>query len=431
LPTATWSGKLRCAAPDLNDNESFFDMSNDSSSQPDLGWYMGAPSTALDPQALTAERMRARFSAMRATSPTVHVWRGGGPASAMPRALRDDLDALSFTPLGASAPMRWDASLRHNHTDGLVVLHRGQLVYEWFDGPLQPHGTHVCHSVTKSLVGTLASAAVADGLLDPAAPVTQYVPELAGSAWATATVRQTMDMTTALHYDEDYTKPEAGVWTYLRAAGQLPGMPLTGADAPRGIRAFLRTVRASGEHGQAFAYKTVNTDVLGWIVCRVLDAPLERLVAQRFWGPMGAAEDGYFVCDATGWAGAGGALNVALHDLARFGETMRCDGWFNGRRIVPAQAVADIRGGARQENFAKAGYALLPGWSYRAMWWVTHNAHGAYMARGIHGQNIYIDPKAEMVIARFASFPRAASAFTDPTTLPAYHAMALHLMSTQ
>ncbi len=402
-------------------------MSNQTA-QPDLGWYMGAPSLKDDPEALAPERMRARFSDMRSTSPTRQVWRGTGPASALTRALRDDLDAVTFTPLGGTAPMRWDATLSHNHTDGIVVLHKGKLVYEWFDGPLTPHGTHVCHSVTKSFVGTLAAIAVARGLLDPAAPVTQYVPELAGSAWATATVRQTMDMTTALDYDEDYSKPDAGVWTYLRAAGQIPGMPFTGPDAPRGIRAFLQTVKASGEHGQGYIYKTVNTDVLGWIVTQVFGKPLEQLVSEQFWQPMGAAEDAYFVVDATGFAGPGGALNANLYDLARFGETMRLGGFYNGQRIIPEAAVADISGGAKQDDFAKAGYALLPNWSYRAMWWITHNAHGAYMARGIHGQNIYIDPKAEMVITRFASFPRSASAFSDPTTLPAYHAMALHLM---
>lgn len=63
------------------------------------------------------------------------------------------------------------------------------------------------------------------------------------------------------------------------------------------------------------------------------------------------------------------------------------------------------------------------------MWWVSHNAHGAFSARGIHGQVIYIDPKAEMVIARFASHPLAANANVDPTSLPAYDALAKHLMS--
>ena len=79
-------------------------------------------------------------------------------------------------------------------------------------------------------------------------------------------------------------------------------------------------------------------------------------------------------------------------------------------------------------KFAPAGYATLPGWSYRNQWWVSHNEHGAYMARGIHGQSIYVDPKAEMVIARFASFPVAGNVANDPVTLPGFMAVAKALM---
>lgn len=402
-------------------------MNTASTPSVDLGWHMGAPPLALDPDALSPARMRARFCGMRESCPTVNVWRGPGPVSALPYALRDDIDVLDFVPLGAQAPMRWRESLAVNHTDGLVVLHRGRIVYEYFDGPLKPHRPHVCMSVTKSLVGTLAAAEMVAGRIDPEARVPTYVPELADSAWGNATLRQVMDMTTALHYDEDYTNPDAEVWTYLRAAAQVPGLPVP-AGGPVGIREFLRTIRASGPHGQRYAYKTVNTEVLGWVLCNVTGLPLEQLVEERLWAPMGAEQDAWFVLDPRGRAGAGGAFSGALRDMARFGETMRCRGFFNGRQIVPEAAVADVERGADPAHFAQAGYTLLPGWSYRHQWWMTHNAHGAYCARGIHGQNLYIDPKAEMVIARFASHPRAASAFNDPTTLPAYHALALHLL---
>jgi CubicO group peptidase (beta-lactamase class C family) len=107
---------------------------------------------------------------------------------------------------------------------------------------------------------------------------------------------------------------------------------------------------------------------------------------------------------------------------------LRNGGVFQGRRILPAAAVADIRRGGNPADFAQAGYRQLPGWSYRNMWWVTHNAHGAFAARGVHGQTLYIDPQAEMVIARFASHPVAGNAANDATSLPAYHALALHLM---
>lgn len=83
---------------------------------------------------------------------------------------------------------------------------------------------------------------------------------------------------------------------------------------------------------------------------------------------------------------------------------------------------------ARGYVHATAGYATLPGWSYRHMWWVSHNPHGAYMARGIHGQSIYVDPKAEMVIVRYAAHPVAANGANDPLTLPAFQAMGEALM---
>ena len=117
-----------------------------------------------------------------------------------------------------------------------------------------------------------------------------------------------------------------------------------------------------------------------------------------------------------------------LRDLARFGEMIRQGGKFNGRQVVPAAVIEGIRGGASREAFAFGGYKTLPGWSYHNQWWISHDDHGAFMARGIHGQAIYIDPKAEMVIARYASHPKAGNMNLDPTSLPAYRAVADYLL---
>ena len=94
------------------------------------------------------------------------------------------------------------------------------------------------------------------------------------------------------------------------------------------------------------------------------------------------------------------------------------------------QAIARIRSGGRKDTFAKADYKMLPGWSYASMWWISNDSHGAYAARGVHGQTLWIDPAADMVIARFGSYPVAANAANDPTSLPAYRAVANHLMAT-
>ena len=139
-------------------------------------------------------------------------------------------------------------------------------------------------------------------------------------------------------------------------------------------------------------------------------------------------QSAYYQVDALGTPFAGGGLNVGLRDLARFGEMIRNKGAWNGQQVIPAQAVTDMASGGSKEAFAKAGYPQLQGWSYRDMWWHTGNAHGAYTARGVFGQAIYIDPAAEMVIVRLASNPVAANGANDPWSLPAYAAVAAYLM---
>jgi hypothetical protein len=96
-----------------------------------------------------------------------------------------------------------------------------------------------------------------------------------------------------------------------------------------------------------------------------------------------------------------------------------------GRHTAAAEH-RDIRDGGNREAFAGGGFDALRGWSYRSMWWVTHNAHGASTARGVHGQRLYVDPVAETVIARFASHPTASNAANDPHTIPAFEAVTDH-----
>ena len=365
-------------------------------------------------------QLRWAWSNIRQLVPTVAVWRGPGPASTLPRA-ETDLGALRFATMDGT-PMTFAEALPATYADGILVLHRGRILYERYSGALAAHKPHIAMSVTKSFVGTLASALVADGLIDPEAAVTRYVPELARSAFGDASVRQVMDMTTGLRYTEVYTDETSGVWGLRKANGMAAREP--GYSGAATLYDFLAAQEKQGEHGAAFAYKTVNTDVLAWILRRASGRSLADLLAERIWSQLGAEEDAFFTVDSVGTESGGGGLNTTLRDLARFGEMMRCRGAFNGRQIVAESAVADIMRGADPEKFKPAGYATLPGWSYRSMWWVSHNEHGAYMARGIHGQSIYVDPKAEMVIVRYGSHPQAGNVANDPVTLPAFMAVA-------
>ncbi|MGU9824266.1 serine hydrolase domain-containing protein [Pseudomonas sp. LF090] len=397
-----------------------------------LKWMVGAPPPP-DRTVRFDDGSYFRFPAMRWSvanfrqlMPTLNVPRGLGAPLPLPRQLDPRIDALPVVPTGASQPLTWRQALDATYTDGIVVLHRGNVVYERYFGVLTDDGQHAAMSVTKSVVGTLGAMLVADGTLDARRKIADYVPEPGESAFGSATLRQVLDMTTALDYSEDYADPNAHVWAHAQAGNPLPKpKDYTG---PRSYFEFLQTVRQRGEHGQAFGYKTVNTDVLGWVIARVTGRNVAQLLSERIWSRLGSEQDAYFTVDSIGTPFAGGGLNAGLRDMARFGEMLRNGGRFNGQQIVPASVVKDIRQGGDKEAFAKAGYSQLKGWSYRAMWWVSHNPDGAYMARGVHGQSIYIDPAAEMVIVRFASHPVAANAANDGVTLPAYAALARYLL---
>jgi len=397
-----------------------------------LGWMQGFPPKPdrtirfSDGSFYRFPALRWSFSHMRQIVPTVTVSRGDGPITHLPRAERQDLDNVEFRTLDGRK-MTWGESLYANYTDGIVVLHRGKIVYEKYFGVFTPMKQHWAMSVTKSIVGTLAAMLAQEGKIDPAAPVTKYIPELKDTAYGDATVRQVMDMTIGVKYSEVYSDPKAEVWDYARAGGLLPSAPAY--QGPHTFYEFLVTLKKEGNHDEAFAYKTCNAEVLAWILKRASGKSLAALTSEKIWAKLGAENDAFYQVDSIGGESGGAGLNTSLRDLARFGEMLRLGGFYNGQQIIPLAVIADIRRGADKSHFAKAGYKTLPGFSYRNMWWVSHNEHGVFTARGIHGQLIWVDPKAEMVIARYATHPLAANAFIDPTSLPAYMALANHLMS--
>ena len=195
-------------------------LSADASDPQVIGWMQGSPpvpeKVVRFSNILQFPQTRWSFSHLRELLPSVQVARGKGAASPLPRAERGDIDALVFTLLGSDRTMTWEQSLKANYTDGILVLHRGQVVYERYFGALTDQGQHIAMSVTKSFIGTLAAMLVEEGSIDPQAKVSHYVLELRDSAFGDATVRQVMDMTVGVRYSEDYADPKAEIWEYLR-----------------------------------------------------------------------------------------------------------------------------------------------------------------------------------------------------------------------
>lgn len=397
-----------------------------------MGWMQGFPPpkdkilSAADGSFFNFPALRWSVVNMRQLMPTVNVSRGLKAPVPLTYHLDENIDSVRFLPWEKKEAMTWYASLWKNYTDGIIILHKGQVVYERYFGALKEDKVHAVMSLTKSFTGTIASILVAEGVLDENKLVAYYVQELKSSAFGNATVRQVMDMTTALKYSEDYAEPKAEIWDFSAAGNPLPKPK--GYKGPIGYYAYLETVKKQGNHGEAFGYKTVNADALGWILSKATGKSVAELVSEKIWSKLGMEQDAYYQVDALGIPFAGGGFNAGLRDLARFGELVRNKGSLNGEQVIPQQAIEDIEKGGSKEAFEKSDHPLLKGWSYRDMWWITENAHRAFSARGVYGQTIYIDPEAEMVIVRLASQPVAGNSWNDPWSLPAYEAVADYLM---
>lgn len=403
-----------------------------------MGWMEGFPPppdkiiTQPDSVYFSFPRLRWSVCHLREFLPTEEISRGLGapvpldyPSAAEFADLRQQIDAVTFTPQNSDTEMTWEESLYANYTDGMLIMHRGEVVYERYFGCLEEDGKHAIMSMTKSFTGLLAEIMVVEGTLDDNAQVAEIIPEIGVSAFATATVRQVMDMTTGVKYSEDYADPNADIWLYSAAASPLPKPEEY--SGPDGYWEYLRQVEPDGKHGDAFHYKTINSDMLGWIISRVSGKSVTELASERLWRRMGVEQDAYQTVDGKGVPFAGGGITAGLRDLGRLGQLMLNKGELNGERLFPADVMANISAGGDRSKFG-SGFPTMGAGSYTSQWWVFHNEHSAFTARGVHGQTIYIDPTAEMVLVRFASFPRAQNGFIDPTSLPAYQAVAEYLM---
>ncbi|PKM30277.1 MAG: 6-aminohexanoate hydrolase [Gammaproteobacteria bacterium HGW-Gammaproteobacteria-11] len=367
--------------------------------------------------------LRWAFHHMRELLPSRAVLRGTGPVAALPIGddRRQNIDSLIF-PGPDGQPVSFADYLTNSYADATLIMQHGKVIYEAYHEGMPAENPHMLWSVTKSFAGLLATQLIEEGVLDADALVTDYVPELQGSGWQGATLQQLLNMTADIDYSEVYADAESDVVKYALAAGMMPA-PAT-YPGPRDLYSYLPSIGADQAHGERFIYRTVHTEVLGWVLRRATGKHVAELISERLWSPLGAEQDAYLLLDSKGteWAGAG--LNATLRDLARFGEMMRLKGQFNGQQIVSSAAVEHILQGGDREAFRAAGRDFQPGYSYRNQWWISHNADGAYEALGVHGQMIHVNPTVGLVVVRLSSHPLASSAHTFPTTLPAMRALA-------
>jgi CubicO group peptidase (beta-lactamase class C family) len=307
--------------------------------------------------------------------------------------------------------LKEDRFIAESDTDGMVVLHRGRKVFEHYANGMDAESPHILMSVSKSMLGLLAGILAERKALELERPVSDYLPEVADTAYRGATVRHLLDMRAGIEWDENYLATSGPILEYRKATGWNPLPP---GESPSDLLSFYQRLKSGRAHGGKFDYISPNTDLLGLVIERAAKQPYAELMSELVWKPIGARTSAYITVDRLGAPRTAGGMCVTTEDLARVGQAL-VEG-----RVVPQAWVEDLETlGERKAWDAGSFVEYFPGlpMSYRAKWYVLHGASPFIFGVGIHGQNLFVDRKNALVVAKLSSQPAALDATMIGRTL--------------
>jgi CubicO group peptidase (beta-lactamase class C family) len=322
-------------------------------------------------------------------------------AWALPRAATK----LDFTYDYKGATHAADDVLDRTFTNALIVIKHGKIVSETYRNETDASTHFISFSMAKSITSILIGLAVADGHIHSIDDqITRYVPELKDSAYDGVTIRQALQMRSGANYDEQYVVSHPDLLSAAFEESFVENrMPFVG---------FTRAMTRRYPPGERYNYSTFETCVLGWVLERATKQPLARYMTERLWKPAGMESYGFWMLDAEGEGGrefAGGGFNAVARDYARLGLMMLRNGRAGDRQVVPQAWVDESTKPGEREAVDPAE----PLFGYHFLWWPLVDS-SAYMARGLQGQYIYVDPGTDTVVVKLSFVPPGnQDAFTE------------------
>lgn len=289
-------------------------------------------------------------------------------------------------------------------TDAIVIAKDNNILFEKYNNEMTKSSPHILFSVSKSILGLVVGSLVESKELKEDDLVVKYIPELDGSAYSDATIRDLLDMRVGVKFDEDYTAVSGPIVNYRYAANWNP-VP-EGVEAGD-LRSFMSSLtERDGKHGGRFHYVSPNTDLMAWVCERATGVRYAELLSERLWTPIGAEYSGYITVDRIGGARAAGGVCFTARDLARVGLLIANSGYANGKQIISEAWIDDIVNNGSDDAWKKREgmdeFENMP-MHYRSFWYVQKDGDPLVHGLGIHGQYLFIDPKLNLSIAWFSS----------------------------
>jgi CubicO group peptidase (beta-lactamase class C family) len=310
---------------------------------------------------------------------------------------------------------------RRTFTTAFVVLRDGMLVHEAYPGTFARRGARMqLFSVSKSVLSMLVGIALAEKAIESLAnPVARYRPDFRRTAYQDVTVAQLLDMTSGVGELEVWDVPDSGIKRFERAVAGGGDVFDVVRSAPRGAPA-----------GERFNYSTFDSQVLGWVLEAATGQSLATYASERLWQHLGADRDAfYWLTRARPRTALGsGSFNATARDLARLGLLMAHDGLVGDRQVVPREWVRRSRGSdLAQLAVGALGPSGYDHYGYANQWWTLGSAcFDAFTGVGVHGQYLFVDPAADVVIVKCSAWPTQDDPARDLETINALRRIADH-----
>lgn len=331
--------------------------------------------------------------------------RSDGTVGAMLAEPARDLGDLLVTAVDGSTQMLPEF-LADSHTTALLILYRGKAVYEWSARPGALTEVLPCYSISKSVVGVVAGALIERGDLDPDRGVVTYVPEMTSGGYHGVTVRDLLDMRTGGDYHESHDSGGELARLVMSREGS-PGAPFAS------VHDMVSRIERVGLHDGPFAYRSLDTEALGWVIERSAGTAVDVLADEIVLKPLGC-EGAVFAKDSQGTVAHAGGLVLRPVDLARFGAMMLNSGSVGDHQVVSPFFVKDLRAGHPCDATTEGEG------SYRNQFWVPTRGGRELLALGIHGQMLWMDAASDTVFVKFSTWPEPS----DPALLSSTYAVA-------
>lgn len=276
---------------------------------------------------------------------------------------------------------------------GLVVSHNDKIVFEQYFRGNQPNSQAIAFSLTKSVVSALIGIAIDDGLIQNINdPIEKYISEFQNSGWEGVSIKSILQMSSGIRYDEKFENMEDDGNRFFRAL------------TTDGLDSFIASLEKEMDAGKDWNYQNVNTQALAMLLRNVTGKSLSEYLHKQIWQPAGMEFDAYFRIDPYDVEFAPGHFTMTLRDRLRFGLLYLHNGMLNNHQIVAPQWVEqshepDAKHLQPNESIEKMGYGYK--------FWIPFKDIGEddYLAIGLEGQFIYINPTRHVVIAVSAAFP--------------------------